>query len=106
MSLLERLEVPLEVSPLVLDIFKDGQERFGSRAWSSMIVKRLEEACGIELRAPGFPEEIEDDEPEDEAAVEQPVAVQQQPNQQQPPVQEPAEEEPVAEPRHRPATHL
>ena len=57
-----RLEVPLELSPMVLDIFKDGQARYGERAWSSMIVKRLEDACGTELRAPGFPEEIVDDE--------------------------------------------
>ena len=60
----ERAGVPLELSPLVLDIFKDGQERYGPRAWSSGIVRRLEEACGMELRAPGFPEELVDDEPE------------------------------------------
>ncbi len=63
-GLAKRLNVPLEISPLVLDIFKDGQERYGPRAWSPMIVKRLEEACGCELRAPGFPTEIVDDEPE------------------------------------------
>jgi len=63
-GLAKRLEVPLEISPLVLDIFKDGQTRFGPRAWSSMIVKRLEDACGCELRGQGFPEEILDDEPE------------------------------------------
>ncbi len=63
-SLAQRLEVPLEISPPVLDIFKDGQARYGARAWSSMIVKRLEDTCGIELRAPGFPAEIVDDEPE------------------------------------------
>jgi len=64
-GLANRLEVPLEVSPMVLDIFKDGQARYGERAWSSMIVKRLEDACGTELRAPGFPEEIVDDESEE-----------------------------------------
>ena len=63
-GLAQRLEVPLEVSPLVLDIFRDGQERYGPRAWSSMIVKRLEDACGVELRAPGFPAQMVDDEPE------------------------------------------
>ncbi len=60
-----RLDVPLELSPLVLDIFKDGQARYGDRAWSSMIVKRLEDACETELRAPGFPEEIVDNEVEE-----------------------------------------
>jgi 3-hydroxyisobutyrate dehydrogenase len=64
-GLAERLDVPLEVSPLVLDIFKDGQTRYGERAWSSMIVKRLEDACGVDLRAAGFPEEIVDDEAEE-----------------------------------------
>ena len=59
-----RAGVPLEVSPLITSIFRDGQERYGPRAWSSMIVKRLEDACGMELRAPGFPAELEDDEPE------------------------------------------
>ena len=63
-GLAQRLDVPLEVSPLVLDIFRDGQERYGSRAWSSQIVKRLEDACGIDLRAEGFPDEMTDDEPE------------------------------------------
>ena len=67
-GLAQRLEVPLEVSPLVLDIFRDGRARYGDRAWSSMIVKRLEEACGLELRAPGFPAEMTDDEPEEPGA--------------------------------------
>jgi 3-hydroxyisobutyrate dehydrogenase len=64
-SLGRKLDVPLEVSPLVLDIFKDGQERYGPRAWSSSIVRRLEEACGADLRAPGFPEELVDHEPKE-----------------------------------------
>lgn len=60
-----RVGVPLEISPKVLDIFKDGKNRYGPRAWSSMIVKRLEDACGVDLRAPGFPPEIVDTEPEE-----------------------------------------
>jgi 3-hydroxyisobutyrate dehydrogenase len=61
----KRLGVPLEISSLVLDIFRDGQARYGAREWSPNIVRRLEEACGVELRAPGFPEEMTDDEPEE-----------------------------------------
>ena len=57
--------IPLELSPLVLDIFKDGQKKYGPRAWSSMIVKRLEDACKISLRAEGFPAELTDSEPEE-----------------------------------------
>ena len=64
-SLAQRLGVPLEISPLVLDIFRDGLARYGAREWSSNIVRRLEDACDVELRAPGFPEEMTDDEPEE-----------------------------------------
>jgi 3-hydroxyisobutyrate dehydrogenase len=64
-GLAQRLGVPLEISPLVLDIFHDGLARYGAREWSSNIVRRLEDACGVELRAPGFPDEMADDEPEE-----------------------------------------
>jgi len=57
-------DIPLELSPVVLNIFKDGQKKYGPRAWSSMIVKRLEDACNINLRAEGFPAELIDSEPE------------------------------------------
>jgi len=57
--------IPLELSPLVLNIFKDGEKKYGPRAWSSMIVKRLEDACNISLRAKGFPAELTDNEPEE-----------------------------------------
>ncbi len=60
----ERNGVPLEVSPLLIDIFKDGEERFGSREWSPNIVRRLEEACETQVLAPGFPAEMVDNEPE------------------------------------------
>ena len=60
----DRNQVPLEISPLLLEIFKDGQKRYGDREWSPNIVRRLEERCGEKLLAPGFPSEIEDDEPE------------------------------------------
>ena len=63
-ELAQRNGVPLEISPLVLGIFEDGQDRYGARAWSPGIVRRLEEACGAELLAPGFPAEMVDDEPE------------------------------------------
>ena len=60
----ERNGVPLEVSPLLIDIFKDGEERFGSREWSPNIVRRLEEACETQVLASGFPAEMVDNEPE------------------------------------------
>jgi 3-hydroxyisobutyrate dehydrogenase len=60
----DRTNVPLELAPVLLDIFKDGQSRFGPREWSPNIVRRLEEVCNEKLLAPGFPEEITDNEPE------------------------------------------
>ena len=63
-AIAEREGVPLEVSPLLIDIFKDGKKRFGSREWSPNIVRRLEESCGTGVLALGFPTEIVDDEPE------------------------------------------
>ena len=64
-DLAKKLNAPLEISPLIVKIFKDGQKKYGPRAWSSMIVKRLEDACKISLRAEGFPAELTDSEPEE-----------------------------------------
>ena len=58
-------KVPVEISPLVLNIFKDGQERYGPREFSPNIIKRLEEACNIQVLGTGFPAEMTDDEPEE-----------------------------------------
>ena len=63
-AIAERAGVPLEVSPLLIDIFKDGEERYGSREWSPNIVRRLEEACDTQVLASGFPAEMVDHEPE------------------------------------------
>ena len=64
-DLAAKLNAPLEISPLVLDIFKDGRKKYGSRAWSSMIVKRMEDLNKIDFRAKGFPAELKDNEPEE-----------------------------------------
>ena len=61
----DRAGVPLEVSPKLIEIFKDGQDRYGPREWSPNIIRRLEEACDVDILAPGFPAEIVDDEPEE-----------------------------------------
>jgi 3-hydroxyisobutyrate dehydrogenase len=39
-------------------IFIEGRARYGGGAWSSMIVKLLEDAVGTPLRAPGFPAKL------------------------------------------------
>ncbi|WP_440657000.1 NAD(P)-dependent oxidoreductase [Candidatus Pelagibacter sp. HIMB1509] len=64
-DLAKKLNAPLEISPKVVEIFKDGQKKYGSRAWSSMIVKRMEDLNNIDFRAKGFPEELVDNEPEE-----------------------------------------
>jgi len=64
-ELSKKLSTPLEISPFVLNIFKDAQKKYGSRAWSSMVVKRLEDKFNTNFRAPGFPEELIDDEKEE-----------------------------------------
>jgi len=64
-DLAKKLGAPLEISPKVVEIFKDGQKKYGSRAWSSMIVKRMEDMNNINFRANGFPEELTDNEPEE-----------------------------------------
>ncbi len=65
-TIAERAGVPLEISPLMIDIFRDGIARYGARAQSDDIIRRLEEATGLDIRAPGFPAEMIDDEPEEQ----------------------------------------
>jgi 3-hydroxyisobutyrate dehydrogenase len=56
-------QVPLELSPLVLEIFRDGARRFGPREFSANIIRRLEEPLGVRVLGEGFPAQIVDDEP-------------------------------------------
>ena len=58
-------DVPLEISPLIVSIFEDGIKRYGPRAQSDEIIRRLEEPTGLDIRAPGFPADLTDDEPEE-----------------------------------------
>ncbi len=64
-ELSKKLNTPLEISPFVLDIFKDAKKKYGPRAWSSMVVKRLEDKFGLDFRSEGFPVELIDDEKEE-----------------------------------------
>ena len=61
----ERAGVPVELNPALIAIFDDGIARYGGRAFSPSIVRRLEEATGLDIRADGFPAEMTDDEPEE-----------------------------------------
>ena len=61
----DRANVPLDLSPLLIEVFQDGINRFGSRELSPNIIKRLEEVTGLDITAPGFPAEMIDQEPEE-----------------------------------------
>jgi len=56
-------EVPLELSALVLGIFRDGARRYGEREFSPNIIRRLEDACAVRVLGEGFPAQMVDDEP-------------------------------------------
>jgi 3-hydroxyisobutyrate dehydrogenase len=61
-ALAQDLQVPLELSPLILQIFQDGAKRYGPREFSPNIIRRLEDACGVKVLGQGFPAQIIDDE--------------------------------------------
>lgn len=64
-ALAEKHNVPLEMSPLMVDIFDDAIEKYGPRELSPNIIKRLEDQTGLSILADGFPPEMLDDEPEE-----------------------------------------
>ena len=60
----QELRVPLELSPLVLDIFKQGASTYGPRELSPNIIRRYEEPCHVKVLGEGFPAQMVDEEPE------------------------------------------
>ena len=58
-------DVPTEVADTVTAMFRDTQSRYGPGALSPRIMQRLEDDCGIAVRAPGFPPQLVDPEPEE-----------------------------------------
>jgi len=58
-KLASEFDVPLDLGARTAEIFDVGRETYGDRAWSTEIVRLLEEKAGRELRAPGFPDELE-----------------------------------------------
>ena len=51
--------VPLELAGLVEQTFIRARSQYGGGAWSSQVVKLLEDALGTDLRAPGFPAQLQ-----------------------------------------------
>jgi 3-hydroxyisobutyrate dehydrogenase len=50
-----RFGVPLRLAGVMEQTFIEGRAKYGGSAWSSMIVKLLEDSVATSLRAPGFP---------------------------------------------------
>ncbi|MDJ0627725.1 MAG: NAD(P)-dependent oxidoreductase [Rhodobacter sp.] len=57
--------VPLTLSPRLVEMFGEAVEAYGPRELSPNIIRRYEEPTGLDIRAPGFPAEMVDDEPEE-----------------------------------------
>lgn len=60
----DRANVPLDINPILIEIFEEGKSRFGAREWSPNIIKILEEKCNTSILADGFPAELADEEEE------------------------------------------
>ncbi|QDZ02004.1 NAD(P)-dependent oxidoreductase [Nitratireductor mangrovi] len=54
-AMAEEFGAPLDLANRVAAIFEKGKAAYGGDAWSTMIVKLLEDETGTDLRAPGFP---------------------------------------------------
>jgi 3-hydroxyisobutyrate dehydrogenase len=52
------LSVPLELGSMTQQIFRRAQGLYGGQAQSPEVVRMLEKACGLELRADGYPTEL------------------------------------------------
>jgi 3-hydroxyisobutyrate dehydrogenase len=50
--------VPLDLASHAMQTFIRAKSVYGGQAWSSQVVKLLEDATGTDLRAPGFPAEL------------------------------------------------
>ena len=61
----KRHNLPLQLAPLMVEIFKDGQNRYGPREFSPNIIRRLEDACDVQVLGKGFPAQMVDNEPEE-----------------------------------------
>ncbi len=61
----KRQGMDLEIAPLMVELFQDGIEKYGSRELSPNIIRRLEERCQVQVLGEGFPAQMADDEPEE-----------------------------------------
>ena len=57
--------VPVELSPLIVRLFKEARSEYGDREFSPNIIRRFEEPLGVKVLGTGFPADMVDDEPEE-----------------------------------------
>jgi 3-hydroxyisobutyrate dehydrogenase len=60
LALGRELDVPLDIAGTAEQLFIRGRAHYGGEAEYAMVAKLLEEACGTDLRAPGFPTTLEE----------------------------------------------
>ena len=62
-KLTKKFNIPSEVSKILVKKFKKGRKKYGDRAFSTSIVKILEDYCNENLRAKNFPKKLIDNKP-------------------------------------------
>ena len=62
-KLAKKFNIPADISKLLIKKFKEGKIKYGDRAFSTSIVKILEENCKEDLRAKKFPKRLKDTNP-------------------------------------------
>ena len=62
-SIAEDHGVPLDLSPMLVSLFEQANAAYGPREFSPNIIRRYDEPTGLDIRAPGFPAELVDEEP-------------------------------------------
>lgn len=64
-ELAQEHNVPVEMSPLIVRLFKEARAQYGDREFSPNIIRRYEEPLGLKVLGVGFPDQMVDDEPEE-----------------------------------------
>ena len=59
-KLTKKFKIPADISKLMYKIFSEGLNNYGKKSFSTSIIKRLEEKCNTDLRAPYFPNKLID----------------------------------------------
>jgi 3-hydroxyisobutyrate dehydrogenase len=60
MQLGRELDVPLDIAATVEQLNIRARAAYGGSAGSPMVARLLETACGVDLRAPGFPADLDE----------------------------------------------